>query len=33
MPTDLVQRLDAIAREKDSDRSKLIRSAIRKATA
>lgn len=33
VPTDLVARLDLIARESDSDRSKVIRNAIRKATA
>lgn len=32
VPTELVDQLDRLAREKDSDRSKIIRSAIRKAT-
>ena len=33
MPTDLLVALDRLAKERDSDRSKIIRSAIRKATA
>ena len=33
VPTELVEKLDSLARERDSDRSKIIRSAIRKATA
>jgi metal-responsive CopG/Arc/MetJ family transcriptional regulator len=33
VPTDLLEKLDSLARVKDSDRSKIIRSAIRKATA
>lgn len=32
MPTDLLAKLDCLAKARDSDRSKIIRSAIRKAT-
>lgn len=32
MPTDLLVKLDSLAKKRDSDRSKIIRSAIRKAT-
>lgn len=33
VPTDLVERLDQLAKAQDSDRSKIIRHAIRRATA
>jgi metal-responsive CopG/Arc/MetJ family transcriptional regulator len=33
VPNELVDQLDKLAKEKDSDRSKIIRHAIRKATA